>query len=285
MERMVNRMQNQVRQEMEHMTKMEQQVAVCFLQDSHDFAFLTLDKIALHAGVSTTSILRFCRRIGFDGYKDFQDALRAEIKSGMTLPLKLQRNSGTEESALLDRVVREGVEAIEQTFASISSDALGDAVRQLSQGHRVFTFGLRESYALAHYAYTRLTTVRNEVHILDAGRDGMMEALLDLQTGDVCLCFLFHRYTELSLRILPLLKASGAAVILVTEEPYEQLLPYADILLPCRVSNTGIKNTALAPICLSDYFCNAVALGGGTSVQTRLDQTEGILRRTAAISD
>ena len=278
-------MQDKVRLEMQTMTKTEQQVAACFLASSEEFAFCTLDRIAQTAGVSTTSVLRFCRRLGFEGYKDFQDALRAQIRGGMTLPLKLRQNSETAAGALLQRVVGEGVQAIEQTFSALPSECLTEATDLLSSGSRVFTFGLRESFALAHYAYTRLTTVRPAVQILRAGEDGMMEPLLELRPGDVCLCFLFHRYTELSLRLIPLIRKQGASVILVTDTPCDRLAPWADVLLPCHVANTGIKNSALAPVCLTDYFCNAVALCGGAAVQERLDRTEQLLQQTAAISE
>lgn len=278
-------MQNKVRLEMQTMTKTEQQVAACFLASSEEFAFCTLDRIAQTAGVSTTSVLRFCRRLGFEGYKDFQDALRTQIRGGMTLPLKLRQNSETEAGALLQRVVSEGMQAIEQTFSALPPELLGNATELLCSSNRVFTFGLRESFALAHYAYTRLTTVRPAVQILRAGADGMMEPLLELRTGDVCLCFLFHRYTELSLRLLPLIRAQGASVILITDAPYDRLSPMADVLLPCHVANTGMKNSALAPVCLTDYFCNAVALCGGAAVQEHLDSTEKLLQQTAVISE
>jgi len=59
----------------------------------------------------------------------------------------------------------------------------------------------------------------------------------------------------------------------------------ADALLPCHVANTGIKNSALAPVCLTDYFCNAVALCGDIAVQEHLDRTERLLQQTATITD
>lgn len=278
-------MLNAVSQKMKDMTRAEQQVAACFLQEPHDFAFYTLDHIAKKIGTSTTSVLRFCRFLGFEGYRDFQQALQQELKSSMTLPKKQQKNRETDADRLLERVIADGIHAIHQTFDALPEQQLTDAASMLSRADRVFTFGLRESYALAHYAYTRLTTVRPNVHLLDGTAGGMMEPLLDLRKGDVCLCFLFHRYTELSLQMLPLLRQQKAAVILVTDRPFDAIAPYADLILPCHVSNNGIKNTALAPICLCDYFCNALALQDGDVVRQRLDRTEALLQSTAAISE
>ena len=58
------------------MSKSEQAVASYFLDHVQDFTLNTLDSVADSIGVSTTSVIRFCRRVGFAGYKDFQNHLR-----------------------------------------------------------------------------------------------------------------------------------------------------------------------------------------------------------------
>ena len=187
-------------------------------------------------------------------------------------------------------VLRCGTGKVKGDLVALDNDLglqqnLSAAASLLAGANRVFTFGLRESYALAHYAYTRLTTVRPEVHLLEGAAGGMMEPRLDLGKGDVCLCFLFHRYTEQTLRMLPLLRQQKAAVILVTDRPFDAVAPHADLILPCHVSNNGIKNTALAPVCICDYFCNALALQDGEAIRQRLNRTESLLSETAVLSD
>lgn len=268
--------------ELDTMTKTERQAAEYFLAHPDEFAFLTLDKLALKVGTSTASVIRFCRRLGFFGYKDFQETLRESLSTQMSLPLKMQHSRATQADRLMDRVVSDGVRAIQQTVAGLPAGSLSAAVDLLEDSRRVFTFGLRESYALAHYLYTRLITVRDNVRILDTGFHTMLEPLLDLNADDAVVVFLFRRYTEQSQRMLPLLKATGASVILVTSEPCEDALAaQADVLLPCHVENNGIKNTYLAPMCLADYFCNA--LGRTESAGDRIEQIETLLQDTAVL--
>lgn len=270
--------------ELDTMTKTERQSAEYFLAHPDEFAFLTLDKLALKVGVSTASIIRFCRRLGFFGYKDFQDTLRDGMSTRMPLPMKLAHSRTTQADQLLDRVALDGIHAIQQTLNELSAQALSAAVELLEDSRRVFTFGLRESYALAHYLYTRLITIRDNVRILDAGFHTMLEPLLDLNADDVVVVFLFRRYTEQSQRMLPLLKATGASVILITSEPCDgSLSAQADVLLPCHVENNGIKNTYLAPMCLADYFCNA--LGQTEIAEGRIEQIEALLRDTAVLGE
>lgn len=261
------------------MSKSEQAVAAYFTDHIQDFTLYTLDSIADNVGVSTTSVIRFCRKLGFTGYKDFQNHLRAEVNIHLTLPEKLKRLDNLQESGgLVQQILQDGVENIEKTFAEMPPHALEGAAKLIHEAKRVFTFGMRESMALAHYAYTRFTTVRRNTQVLDVGYNGMVEQALDLTDQDTVVCFLFHRYTSQSLKVLPLIKAQGAKVILITSAPYDRLEKYADILLPCHVKTRGVKNSSLAPMCIADYFCNAVALLNKEDTDARMAKTEEVLR-------
>ena len=273
----------QIKEELDSMTKSERQVATYFLGHLNDFAFHTLDQVAGAAGVSTTSVIRFCRRVGYSGYKGFQDNLRGEIAYQPTLPTKYQRVVNESLSdGLLAQTMQQGILCVERTFAELPGAVLARAVQTIMEARRVFTFGTKESCALAHYAYTRLLTVRSDAYLLGA-YNGCVESIQSLTEEDACIVFLFHRYSSETLRILPMLKRRGAAIVLVTSRPYDRLEPYASVLLPCYVDAHGIKNTFLAPVCLMDYLCNATAVQDGEKALERLKQLEELVQTSSIL--
>lgn len=267
-----------IQKNLDAMTRSERQVAAYYFSHVNDFAFYTLDKIAGAVGTSTTSVLRFCRRLGFAGYKDFQQAVQGEMNRQPDLLDKFQRTQTSSADALLNNTIRQDMECIQKTFEILPYDRICDAVGLIARAKRVFTFGMKESFALAHYAYSRLTTVRNGVHLLGAGLNGDVESVLDLGEEDVCLVYLFHRYTKQSLSILEMLKKQGVSIVLVTSAPYDKIENYASVLLTCHVDAGGIKNTAIAPICLADYLCNAVAVTNGDATVQRMQQLEKLYK-------
>ena len=266
------------------MTKSERQVAAGFLGRSSDFALLTLDRIAAEVEMSTTTVIRFCRKLGFEGYKDFQEAVRLDLKFHQPdLTDKFQRNIGGGISdELLAQTIRQNIGCIQQTFRDMPHPVLAEAAKRLAAAERVFTLGMRESYALAHYAYTRFMTVRSDTYILNAA-NGDTESVLNLREGDVCLLFLFHRYTRQMLQLLPLIKQQGAFIIAVTSPPCDELEPYASVILPCRVDAGGIKNTAIAPVCLTDYLCNSVAMINGEKTLHHIKRAEDIFKANSVL--
>jgi len=101
---------------------------------------------------------------------------------------------------------------------------------------------------------------------------------LSMNEKDVCLVFLFYRYTRQAVGILELLKSRQIPVILVTNEPCDGVKNLAQQLLICQVDCGGIKNTAVAPVVLADYLCSAVAAARGDAALEHMKQSEALFR-------
>ena len=266
-----------IRSNLDEMTRSERQVASFYLENPNEFAFCTLDAIARKVDTSTTSVLRFCRKLGYEGYKDFQAAVRAQISNLPQLPDKYRRTVAHTDNMLLHMMSRD-IRCVEDTVRDLSNTAMTQAVKDIAQSDRVYTFGMRESFALSHYSYTRLLSVRPGVEQLRAGVNGEVENLLGIGKNDVCLAFLFHRYTRQAVQILGWLHDRGCKVILVTNPPFDEVEHLADVLLPCYVDCGGIKNTAVASVVLCDCLCNAVAAQLGDSALSYMKEAENLFR-------
>lgn len=273
-----------IQQNLAEMTRSERAVASFYLASRRDFAFATLEKIAGTVGVSTTSVIRFCRRIGFSGYKALQEAVRADVGCFPDLPDKFRRALPmSREDRLLEETLRQTEACMEESLTMLEPDALARAVTWLKEGRRVFTFGMKESFAPAHYAATRFLSVRPEVWVLTGPGEGEVETLFNLGREDVCVVFLFRRYTRLTCSLLPAIRARGARVILITDPPTDEWEEVADLILPCRVDAGGIKNSFAAPVVLTDYLCGALAFARGEAALTHMQAAETLFRESGIV--
>ena len=277
---------DQIHQSLTDMTKTERAVAAYFLGHRSDFVFLTLEQLARNMQVSTTSVIRFCRRVGFSGFKPFQEAVQKDLRFLSDLPDKYQHALQlSAENQLLKETVERSLNCVRQTFSGVDNGALLQTVEQIAKAGRVFTFGMKESFALAHYAYTRLLTVRKDVFLLSPPGEGEVEAILNLTETDLCLAFLFHRYTRQARDLLPLIKKRGAKVVLITNPPYSTLQADVDLILPCEVDAGGIKNSFTAPVVLTDYLCGAAAGLLGDAALGHMRQAEELFQASAVLKD
>ena len=65
-----------------HLTKTQRIIAEYVLDNASEACFMTSTEIALKLGVSESSVIRFSRTIGFDGFMDFQKIILETIVSG-----------------------------------------------------------------------------------------------------------------------------------------------------------------------------------------------------------
>ncbi len=272
-------MMERIKGALDNMTKSEQRIATHYFKCPEDFAFDTLYSVAQKIGTSTTSVIRFCTKAGFDGYKDFQDSVRATVKFGQTLPDKFKRTVNSMKSTLpFSKVINNTFYCIENTFNNLSEENINTAVKAIKRADRVFCFGMKESFCLAHYTYTRLLTIRSNVFMLSAGSNGEIESLLSIKENDICIFFLFHRYTHLSVKILEALKKQGVKVLLVTSPPYDEIEKNAELIFPCEVNIDGIKNSYAAPITLVDVICNSLVIESGDNTLDYMKNCEALFK-------
>ena len=266
------------------MTGSHQKVARFVLDHPNDAAFLNLDDTARLAQVSTTSVIRFARQMGFGGFREFQRQMQREVKSRVTVPERFsQAYNDIPKDQLMLRTVKNDIENIRQTMNELPEQVFQQAVAQLSGAHRVHLAGMRESYALAHYAYTRLFALRPNVSLFTADYGEMVEQVLGVGEDDVVLYFLFNRYTGSSVEILRELHDMGTKVILITDADWGELAGLAQWVLPCYVQGVSLKNTSAAPICLINCLANALAASDFDRSMYHLSQAAALQKRTGIL--
>ena len=69
---MIESLLHKIRQEMPKMAAAERRVAEVVNARPNDVIHLSMAVLAKACGVSDPTIIRFCRRFGFEGYQDFK---------------------------------------------------------------------------------------------------------------------------------------------------------------------------------------------------------------------
>ena len=76
-----------IRDEMDDLTRSERQLASVLLQDYPMGGLQSITKLAASAAVSTPTVIRMARKLGFDGFPALQDALREEVAAQIKKPI------------------------------------------------------------------------------------------------------------------------------------------------------------------------------------------------------
>lgn len=243
-----------------NLTKSHQKIVHYITNNTNTVAFSTLQDVALKVGVSTTTVIRFARELGYDGYSDMQNNIRENIMMQMTLPEKFVNTlDNVNDNDLLLKSFNQDLENINLTLHELKEKDLQQAIKHITTANNIYVLGLRESYAMAHYMMSRLSCIKDNVNLIHSVGGLFAEEIIHIKEGDVCIAYLFPRYTQATLDILLELKNKKISVVLITSPGYIDLTNLANIILPCHISGLSYKNTSAAIICLTNYIANAVA--------------------------
>ncbi|MDO5139964.1 MAG: MurR/RpiR family transcriptional regulator [Eubacteriales bacterium] len=258
-------------------TNSHKAVATYILANYDESAFMTLEQLSSSAGVSTTTVIRFARELGYDGYSSMQDALRIDLRTKVSLPERLDYNISLPNDELLKQVLYTEINNIEQTFKSIDMKQVEKAVQLISSSDDVYIVGLRRSFSLASYTYSRLAQAREKVRLISSIGINYPEEIVNASEYDVCIAFLFPRYSQTTLSILNYFKTKGVGIILITSLNHIAIDKYADIILPCETSCISGKTSYVAPLSLINYMMALYIQENKATAREMLNKTEDVL--------
>lgn len=258
-----------------------QRVIADYLSENLDsVAFCTLEEMSGLIGVSTTTIIRFARALGYSGYSDMQKAIQANLKTKASLPERLQRIEYINSTnTLLADTFQQDLENMQKTLAALNNEDLEKAIDWASGAPNVYVLGMRSSFSISYYLATRLSEIRENIHLIQSVGMLYPEEIVSANEGDVCIAYMFPRYSKLSMTILTWLKEAGVKIILITSDDHAAVKNYGDIILPCAVSSISYKNSYSAPLSLANYLTAAIAQKDYEESQRVLKKTEEILNQ------
>lgn len=220
----------------------------------------SLARVARAAGVSPQTVLRLSARLGFDGFRALQDALRREL-TGTQTPLARLATAAPEpaDGDWLDAFGRQVCRNVEGTFGGVLRTEFEAAAVALADRRRpVAVIGGRFTHALAGLLVRHLSIVREDVHEVTGPTVAWSDRLIDVGRRTVVVAFDIRRYQADVLRFLSAASDQRATIVLFTDSPTAP---------GCRVASHSL----IAPV---------ASRGAWDSLSALLALTEALMART-----
>lgn len=209
------------------LTKAERQVADHVLQDAQEIIYGSVTDLAERAGVGETSVLRFCRHIGYSGFQEFKLALAQELARP---EIGDSDKDGDRATSLYDQLTRRNIRLIEETAAFLEEEDLNRSVQMLLQAKRIIFFGVGSSGLTAEDARHRFLRVGLVVEAIPDSHLATVRASL-LDADDVLVAISVSGSTIDTVDVTRLAEENGATVICITNHARSPITRFADVLL------------------------------------------------------
>lgn len=248
----------------------EVRVAELVLTAPSEVIHLTVTELAKAANTSTSTVMRFCQRLGFKGYQDFKIALaRDDIPLMRALPVDIDDEDAP--ARILAKVVVAGADAVARAATSIDEATFTRAVEVLDAASRILVVGVGRSAPISQDVAFRFLTIGLRT---EAPLDVHVQHMTATSLGehDVCLVIDHTGRTRETLMTATAAATAGAVVIAVTSFFHSSLIDVADIALVSGTKTVAFRlesmTSRLAHLSVLDALGIALAVGNRERAET-----------------
>ncbi|MDO5618261.1 MAG: MurR/RpiR family transcriptional regulator [Kocuria sp.] len=260
-------------------------------------ALLNLQQLSDRAGVSTATVTRFAKRLGYSGFKSFNAALRRHahhhlqhpgdrlaahhVNTAVTTDRDAQHPGDSDTLGRRAELVQKNVQA---TSVSVDPDALARVVDLLAQEARPLYLAAVASghFVMAHFA-SLLAYLRGNTVLLGPGTDHWPHAVAGMPSDAVVLASSVDRDPAAIKALMLYADRRGATTVLISNAP-AATTPWVQIHLEFNNTSDAVFRSRTPLLTVLEALLDGVAAAQDHGAHPE-DQARGVLGGSPSRAD
>ena len=247
-----------------------QSVAVFAMHNPDVIALNTIASISDQVSVTPSTMVRFAKSIGYQGFSDmqavFQESMRHVPQPYSERLNSMQRSAGREQT-VLSQFTQAAAESITRLEQKVDESALLKASEQLAQARMVYIAGQGRAEPVVAYLHYTLVKLGVQSVVLSGMPHSMADKARMLKTDDVLLAISFSPYTANTRELVDICLLNNAKVVALTDSTLSPIARADDFHLEVLEEEVSGFRGLSATMCLA--LCLAVETG---RVRAELDK-------------
>lgn len=267
----------QISQKTNELTPNERRVVQTVIDSPTEAALGTASDLAASVGVHEATVSRLVKKLGYNNYAAFREALRNEFITTRETAQRFEKTIAKNETdTILRNLALQEVQALGHVERAISAEQINTVAIQLMKAERLFIYGQGNSEILSLMVSKRFRRFGKDVHQLSGDPRELAESVLGFKKGDVLLSFAFRRPPRGYSALIETAREAGVKTIVLSGSIGAMLTPQPDhLILTPRSGDTDAFQTLTVPMTV----CNAIIIAAGlTAKETSLRKLEELGR-------
>ncbi len=246
----------------------------------------TITDLARRCDTSETTVVRFCRELGLEGFVQLRVQLATEVgrdgahRGGDAVP---DISASSSLADLVDNVRYTESLCIEETIDSLDLAELARVVDAIDAASRISVYGVSGSGWSAADLHRKLFRIGRPAYCFADGHDALTSIAL-MGPGDVAIGFSHRGSTQEVVTFLSAARERGVTTVAVTNVGSSPLAATADLVLQTTVREAKFRSGAMASrtaqLLVVDCIFVAVAQRRMTETAEALRGTYDVVRRS-----
>ena len=261
----------------------EKRIADQFLLHPEEAAALSIAELAHRCDTSTTSVVRFCKRLGYDHVRELRNHVLRDAARQTFDTAALPDVSGDidRDDTLADIVAKVSLAetlSLADTAKVLDTESLRRSVEAITSAARIDIFGVGASAIVGLDLQRKLVRIGHTA-LEWSDPHAAWTSAATLRPGTVAIAVSHSGSTTDTIEFLMLARRSGATTIAITNHSGAPLADQADIVLTTAARETGFRSGALGSRIAQLMVVDCIFIG---VAQSNYDQSMSALRNTYA---
>jgi DNA-binding MurR/RpiR family transcriptional regulator len=221
-------------------------------------AFFSTHELAKRGRVDPATVVRFSRKLGFDGYPALRARLQDDLLGTTEAAAERMRSriKRVEKGSVLRTFVDGEIEHLTQLAERLSDIQIASAARAVMQARRTFLFAVGHAVCLVELLQSRLGRIGYATLIVEHVSHDAAITLLQAQPGDAFILFALNTVHPLVPKLIEHAASIGAASIVVTDILDRAIQPKPTVVLAASRGKEGEPRSLTVPMAI----CNTIVL-------------------------
>ncbi|MFC3040797.1 MurR/RpiR family transcriptional regulator [Virgibacillus xinjiangensis] len=204
----------------------------------------SINEVADEIGIAVSTVFRFCKTIGFQGFQ----AMKIVLASELAVPESGREDTISDtdtEASMTEKIFHENMKTLEETLDILDMEAVRQAVECLLGARKVEFFGFGGSNLIAMEAYLKM--IRTGIPVYAQSDSHMQVVSASQMTGaDVAVLISHSGATRDILDVLDVLKDQRVKTIAITNFSKSPLSERADVVLSTVARESDYRPEAMS---------------------------------------
>ena len=256
-------------------SKADRALAAYMLAEFANLPFETAASLAVKVKVSEPTVGRFCRSIGYDGFKDLKKNLRNDMGDQPWLIGDRLRDLQERTKAGEDQLTR-GLElemaALVSVYEAAHSPEWDRVVKRLAKVKLIFVVGFQTERGIAQVFTHQMQYLRSKVYFLDLASGNFADVLAMEESETALVIFETRRYSRQAMLLAGEAKSAGIPVTLITDPYCDWGRKVANEMFVVPTSFNLFWESTAQMASLANLLVNGVFVELGPQVEVRMNK-------------
>lgn len=267
---------------MESFTPSEKKLANYIIDNLDTISNLSTSELATYAGTSPASVIRFSRKLGYEGFGELKISIAKDVALHNLNEEKVYEAVTINDSIkeIINKIARQNINAIEDTIKLIEEESISNAIEAMKNAKHIYLFGAGASGLVAKDLQYKLVRINIPVSMYMDSHTQLASAA-NIKENEVAIGISHSGKTLETYKALEMAKKAEAKTISITKYGNNPISDICDINIFTTGVEKGLRAGAIASriaqLTIIDILYIGIAKQNFNTISKNLKQSSRIV--------